>query len=547
MVTMRKLVWLSLVGVTACAKGGAGPVVPVAAAPDVPVPPVVAALPGDVDRSAGCCAGDSSRSRPASPVSLSAPRSPADPTPADSIEAAFLDTLRSAVADSTAPTSTSVPRDAVRQEAAELFGRPDATAAAATWDIDVVTYASHARVQYWMDYFTGPARWHFERYLERVGRYDSMIRTRLAAAGLPQDMLYLAMIESGFNQSARSRASAVGLWQFIAPTARRYGLIVDPWVDDRRDPFLATDAAIRFLSELNGRFGSLYLAAAAYNGGPGRVVAGLRRYDVGALDGDAQFFALAEERAFRPETRDYVPKLIAAALLGKEPERYGFTNIVRWQPLIFDSVEVRYAVGLDVLARLAGTTRGGMEELNARFHRGVTPPDRRVWVRVPAGTADSVAARLVTLPARDRVTVLTHLVSRGETLSHISRRYGVSVADIRFANRGMGSYLRVGQRLVIPGAVVSSDAGARTASTRGGSATRAGGTSRATSAAPRPVASARTTTGAAVARRVHIVRQGETPWSISQRFGVSVDGLLQVNGLTRRSTIRPGQALRIPS
>src|SRR3990172_5929320 len=144
-----------------------------------------------------------------------------------------------------------------------------------------------------------------------------MIRTRLAAAGLPQDLIFLAMIESGFNQSARSHASAVGLWQFIAPTARRYGLTVDAWVDERRDPGPATDAAIRMITELNARFGSLYLAAAGYNAGPGKIRAGLARYDFGALNGDDVFFALAERPFLRRETRDYLPNLISVAIISK--------------------------------------------------------------------------------------------------------------------------------------------------------------------------------------------------------------------------------------
>lgn len=455
----------------------------------------------------------------------------------DSLEEAFLDSLRSAGADTTVRGAVPVSREAVREEARTLFGRPGERGP--TWDIDVISYQSHERVQYWIDYFSGRARWHFARYLERQGRYDSMIRHRLSEAGLPQDLIYLAMIESGFSHSIRSRAGAVGLWQFIPATARRYGLTVDAWVDDRRDPYRSTDAAIRFLSELNNRFGSLYLAAAAYNGGPGRVINGLRRFDVGEATGDAQFFALADQTsAFRRETRDYVPKLIAAALMGKEPERYGFTGLTRWEPLQYDSVEVRYSVGLDVLARLAGTTRDVMEDMNARFHRGVTPPDRRVWVRVPPGTADSVAARLEALPVADRVTLLYHTVERGETLSRIARHYGVTVADLRSAN-GVGTLIRRGQRLLIPMSLArgreSAASPRRQASAAGRSASGAG-------AAPRGVASR-----VGTVRRVHIVRPGETLSGIADDFNVPLSRLLEANGLSRRSVIRPGQAIRIPS
>lgn len=479
-----------------------------------------------------CCIPESSR------AVAEPPRSPADPptiavpvtdsSRTDTLpEQEFLDSLRALEADSQARAVVAVPTEAVENEAARLFGRPAGASASATWDIDVASYASHDRVQYWMGFFSTRARRHFEIYLTRLGRYDSMIRTRLLAAGLPQDLIYLALIESGMNPLARSRVGATGMWQFMPSTGRRYGLAVDAWRDERRDPYMSTDAAIRFLTELNGRFGSLYLAAAAYNSGPGKIQRGLARYDFGALNGDDVYFALSDGTSFlRRETRDYVPKLIAAALLAKEPERYGFRGIQPWAPLTWDSVTVDYSVGMDVLARLAGTSRDVMEDLNPSFLRGVTPPDRSVWLRVPAGTADSVRARLAVLPARDRVTVLVHFVARGETLSRIGRRYGVSVEDIRSANRDVNPRrLRTGQRLVIP---TSIRAGSRTAAPARGSAR--------TSAAPR----------AAGSRRVHVVRSGETLWNISQNFRVPLADLLRANQLTSRSTIRPGQTIRIP-
>lgn len=488
---------------------------------------------------------------PAPAPAPAAARSPADPAPvaaADSLDDAFLDSLHSLESDTAAAVRVAVAPEAVRDEAANLFGRPQD--APATWDIDVASYATHERVQYWMDYFSGRSRWHFTRYLERLGRYDSLIRTSLAAAGLPRDMIYLAMIESGFNQNARSRAGAVGLWQFMPATGRMYGLEVGAWVDDRRDPYLATNAAIRFLSDLNNKFGSLYLAAAAYNGGPGRVQRGLRRGDFGGIENrDQVFFAMAEgSQYFRRETRDYVPKLIAAALMAKEPERYGFTHLEPWSPLTYDSTIVGFAVGIDVLARLAGTTRDAMEELNPRFHRGVTPPDRRVWVRLPVGTADSVAAGLAVLPPSQRVTLVIHDVARGETLSRIARRYGVSVADIQSANHLRGTRIGRGQRLVIPtsGSRLQRANGTAARTSSRTSTTRSSASRSATS---RPPASGRTSTSArpATTRRMHVVREGETLGGIAERFNVPLSSLLRANNMTSRSTIRPGQSIRIPS
>ena len=528
----------------ACAPASPAPVTPVAVQPANAEPPA-----------GRCCAPESAAARPTSP------RSPADPVPTtrtsttltDTLpDDVFLDSLREMTGDSLT-RGVAVAPDAVHREAASLFGRPEAAAASATWDIDVGSYTSHERVQYYMGYFSGRARRHFEIYLARLGRYDSMIRTRLAAGGLPQDLIYLAMIESGMNQNARSRVGATGLWQFMPETGRRYGLTVDAWVDERRDPYLATDAAIRFLTELNHRFGSLYLAAAAYNSGPGKIQRGLRRYDFGALNGDDQYFALAEGTFLRRETRDYVPKLIAAALLAKEPARWGFTGIEPWQPLRYDSVQVHFSVGLDVLARLAGTTRNAIEEMNPQLYRSVTPPDRTVWVRVPIGMTDSMTSRLAVLPASERVTVLIHYVARGETLSRIGRRYGVSVADITTANRGVSARrLRPGQRLVIPTslgggrAVTPAVRRSRTATARR-TATAA---RRPTTVRRSPAAAAsatRATARESTTRRVHIVRQGETLSGIADQFHVPLSAVLRENRLSAGGRIRVGQGIRIPN
>ena len=532
----RVLGWLPLLGLAACVRAGSSPI----AAPVSAPPEATASAPEAAARTEPRSPAEGAARRSDEPAAPAASRT--DSTLSDDV---FLDSLRSLAPDSTVLARTNVAPEVVEREATSMFGEPAAAAAAATWDIDVASYASHDRVVYWMDYFTGRARWHFERYLERLGRYDGMIRARLTAAGLPQDLIYLAMIESGFNQLARSRAGAVGLWQFMPGTARRYGLTVDAWVDERRDPYEATLAATRMLSELNSRFGSLWLAAAAYNSGPGRIQRGLQRYDLEAENGDEAYFAMSEGRFLRRETRDYVPKLIAAALLAKEPERYGFTGLDRWTPLRWDSVQVPFAVGLDVVARLAGASRDDIEELNARYYRGVTPPDRTVWVRVPRGTADSVASRVAVLPVKDRVTVVTHIVSRGETLSHIGQRYGVSVADIKSANHLRSSRLSVGQRLIVPtsGAhrwsTVSTREPVRTVHRTRGASAASGSRTAARASAP--------VSRGTASRRVHMVRSGESLWSIARDNQVSVSDLARANGLSTRTTLHPGQAIRLPN
>lgn len=419
----------------------------------------------------------------------------------------------------------------VQDEAQRLFGTdvldPDT---AVTFDIDVTSWGTHRRVQQYLRFFQTTASDRFAIWLARLGRYEGMIRERLRLAGLPEDLVYLTLIESGLSNTAVSRARAVGMWQFMASTGKLYGLEVTPWVDERRDPFKATDAAARHLADLVGELGSVYLAAAAYNGGMGRVRRSIVRLPGSTPDSltDQTFFDLAERRYLRRETRDYVPKLIAAALIAKQPARYGFTGIVPWQPLAFDEIVVPDATGLDVVARLADTTVAAIVELNPQYVRGVTPPGQTSLVRVPRARGETTALRYAALPVTERVSYVEHVVRRGETLSEIARDYRVSVAVVQGANRGVHARrLRVGQRLVIPlsgKAVPAASRSARRTTVRSASAPRV-----------------------AVVHATHRVRSGETLSGISRRYGVSLSRLLAENDLTMRSVIRPGDRIVIPT
>jgi membrane-bound lytic murein transglycosylase D len=421
----------------------------------------------------------------------------------------------------------------VEREAVRLFG-PEGrsaigaapTAAAPTFDIDVSSFATNRRVLEYLEFFQVDSRDRFEIWLARLGRYEGMIRERLRAKRLPEDLLYLCLIESGFSNTAVSRAKAVGMWQFMASTARLYGLTVDPWVDERRDPFRATEAAVNYLADLRERLGSVYLAAAAYNTGVGRIERGIDRLpgEQDSVD-DRTFFQLSDRRYLRRETRDYVPKLIAAALIAKQPQRYGFQP-EPLPPLTFDEITVPDATGLDVIARLADTTVAALLDLNPQFVRGVTPPGRSVVVRVPRGHGTQVAERYDSLPVTERITFVDHYVSRGQTLSDIAKHYRVSVSLIENANPRIRAHaLRVGQRIIIPmsGRVVPASAW---------------------SVPPEPryrrVSSTEASAGA------HRVRPGETASEIARRFGVSLTALLNYNGLTMGSLLRVGDLLKIP-
>ncbi|MGH7569273.1 MAG: transglycosylase SLT domain-containing protein [Gemmatimonadales bacterium] len=421
----------------------------------------------------------------------------------------------------------------IEGEAVRLFGAEGRkllgaeTSPAATFDIDVTTFAANRRVIEYLHFFQVDARDRFEIWLSRLGRYEGMIRERLRNKGLPEDLVYLTLVESGLSNTAVSRARAVGMWQFIASTGRLYGLQIDPWMDERRDPFKATDAAVNHLADLVERLGSVYLAAAAYNAGVGRVERAVRRLP-GEPDSltDETFFQLRDRRYLRRETRDYVPKLIAASLIAKQPDRYGFTDIAPLAPLLFDEVAVPDATGLDVLARLADTTVAAVLELNPHFVRGITPPGRAVTVRLPRGRGEIAAARYAELPVNERVTFVDHYVTRGETLSEIARRYRVSQVMIQGANPHLRPRaLRVGQRIIVPmsGRIVPPSAW---------------------SVPPEP--RYRRVSGTGARGATHQVRKGETPSQIARAYSVSLTALLNANGMTMVTVIRPGDRLRIP-
>jgi membrane-bound lytic murein transglycosylase D len=461
---------------------------------------------------------------------------------------------------------------------------------AATWDIDVSTFNSHNRVQYYLDFFQTKGRERMGVWLTRMPRYEPMIRERLQEEGLPGDLVYLALIESGFSNSATSRSRAVGMWQFMKGTAKLYGLRVDSWVDERRDPYRATDAAARHLKSLNARFGSLYLACAAYNAGAGKVSRGLIRLpddEADSVNSDATFFRLYDTKLLRRETKDYVPKLIAAALIAKEPTRYGF-EVTRVDPPAYDSIVVPTMTGLDVIAKLADTTVAAIRELNPQYLRLATPPGVISIVRVPAGRGASTEAGYAVLPASRRVTFVEHVVARGETMGGIARRYHVSGRLLADANPKLKARrLRPGQLVVVPtGGALSSSVARRIAdqaapvdaSPTGFHRVRWGetlssiakdfGVSQAAlkrwnelgpegriasgqrlRVTPPKVRLERPRSPApdsAALARTHLVRRGETLKGLARRYGVSVQALRDANGLSQRQPLKAGKSLRIP-
>lgn len=310
----------------------------------------------------------------------------------------------------------------------------------------------------WIDYWSGPGRRVFPDYLRRMGAFEQTVDSALATRRLPPSLRYLPLIESGYSPRARSSASAVGMWQFMAGTARDHGMEVGAFVDQRRDPFLSTDAAVDYLEALHGRFGSWFLALAAYNGGPNRAARILRQNAPLAVPTDSLFWALRDH--WPRETREFVPKLVGAIIVAQEADEYGFDPVVPDRPFRFDRAHVPDATTLDVLAEAAETTEEEMRRLNPELYRGFTPPGGAYWVRVPAGRAETFATRYAEIPADRRLTVVEHDVQPGETLSHIAQRYGVRVADLQAANPDIRPrYLRVGARVTVPVTLARAGAG----------------------------------------------------------------------------------------
>jgi len=254
------------------------------------------------------------------------------------------------------------------------------------------------QVEHFVDYFQNKIPKRFGLYLSRSTRYMPMMRAILKDYGLPEDLVYVALIESGFSCTATSKAAAVGPWQFIKASGTRFGLKIDAWVDERQDPIKSTHAAAKYLRELYAEFGSWYLAAAAYNAGENKIRRALSRYQAS----DYWTISHSQRPYLATETKEYVPKMIAAALIAKEPQRYGFTDIPYEPPLVYDEVTVHSGVSLAALSRFTNIGSAELATLNPELKRGVTPPFGGMYaLRVPLGAGSQFATVYASLNQSD--------------------------------------------------------------------------------------------------------------------------------------------------
>jgi membrane-bound lytic murein transglycosylase D len=402
-------------------------------------------------------------------------------------------------------------------------------------------------VAQYIQFFQGPGRKWFRKWVSRSTKYLPVMQPILEAQGLPRDTVYLAMIESGFSPTAYSWAHASGPWQFISSTGRQYGLHQDFWVDERRDPIKATYAAARYLKDLHRELGHWYLAWAGYNTGSGRVRRLVERH------GSDDFWVISAGQGLATETKHYVPKLIAAALIAKHPAAFGFSEgeFVYEQALSFDEVKINDATDLDVIARAAGVSVVDIQELNPELRRWCTPPasaKNPYVLRLPQGTAARFAENFARIAPKERFTFRVHRVKRGDTLSQIALTYGTAPEAILQMNQLKSvKTLRLNAELVIPvpaGRGTNKADGESALARKVAQARRSGVTvmrpeDEVPAGTPRgPVATGPIKTESINGRKriTYGVQSGDSLWAIAQRFQVNVEDMRKWNNLTVRAS-----------
>ena len=321
-------------------------------------------------------------------------------------------------------------------------------------DIDLplsdIPLALNSKVEYFLYYFQTSGKASFSRWLSRSSRYIPMMKEILKREGMPEDLVYVAMIESGFQMHARSWANAVGPWQFISDTGRRYSLRIDQWVDERKDPVKATTAAALYLKELYGMFnGDWYLAAAGYNAGENKILRAISMYNT------SDFWEISRGSYLKRETKEYVPKLLAAAIIAKDPARYGFSDIAYLPAIEFDTVRIPSRTDLELVAKLSGTTYETIRDLNPDLRHWCTPPNYPDYeLKLPKGTKQQFELEYVKVPEDKRFTekvlYTSYQARKNDSLKSVARRYGTSPETLSELN-GLSKNSRIaGRKLVVP-------------------------------------------------------------------------------------------------
>lgn len=372
-----------------------------------------------------------------------------------------------------------------------------------------IPIVTNKKVEQFIHFFQTKGKKQFEIYLNRRAMYGDMIQNILDQYSLPEELIYLAMIESGLNPKAHSRANASGMWQFIYSTGVRYNLNRNWYVDERRDPEKATHAACKYLTELYEQFDNWYLALAAYNAGSGRITRAQRLHQT------SDFWQL---HALPRETRNYVPFFLAATIIGQDPEKYGF-NPPENNPWKYDVVEIEKSADLSILAKSAGISLTTLRQYNPELRQSATPT-KSYNLKLPIGKKDLFEKKYAALPESKRFApqYITHRVRSGENLGTISRKYRVSIHNIAAVNKIRNRHkIKVGQVLTIP------VRGATKVSYSSVSSKRPSGTK----------------------KEVYTVKKGDTLGQIADNYRVQARQIRSWNGIKYGEYIHPGQKITL--
>ena len=376
----------------------------------------------------------------------------------------------------------------------------------------------NSKVEHFITYFQTVGRTAFGRWLSRSERYIPMMKEVLKKEELPEDLVYLAMIESGFTPHAYSVASAVGPWQFMSGTGKRYSLRIDGWIDERRDPLKSTMAAALYLKELYGIFNKdWYLAAAGYNAGENKILRAIGMYN------SSDFWELSKGSYLKRETKEYVPKLIAAAIIAKEPAKYGFADVAYLPPIEFDTVPIPSQTDLELAARLCGVSQDTIRTLNPELRRWATPPDYPDYqLKIPRGKKELFLQEFAKIPETgrfvERTVTVRHRAGKKETLAAVAGRYDTTVEAVAAANDLKPNSRVGGKLLLVPVKTAFLDR----------------------------LESAKKSRSAAAGKgltRFYTVKKGDTLHAVAKRFNVSTRLLSLWNNLKEKVALRAGKRI----
>lgn len=375
----------------------------------------------------------------------------------------------------------------------------------------------NSKVEYFLYYFQTRGKESFSRWLARSSRYIPMMKEILKRESMPEDLVYVAMIESGFHLHAKSFANAVGPWQFISGTGKRYDLRIDQWVDERKDPVKATTAAARYLKELYTMFnGDWYLAAAGYNAGENKILRAINKYNT------SDFWEISRGSYLARETKEYVPKLLAAAIIAKEPARFGFSDIAYLPAIEFDTVTIPSRTDLKLIAELSGTTYETIKELNPDIRHWCTPPNYPDYeLKIPKGAKSQFLEEFTKVPEDKRYTeraMYAHYRARkSDNLKKVARKYGMTVAALAELN-GINPKTKIAGRTltVLAKQTVNFSSEGRERHNSPGSTKFA---------------------------KYYTVKKGDTLASLSKRFNVSSRLLSTWNNIKHKVALKPGRRI----